>query len=63
MKNKFRFFSHKLVFYIKDHTKAVWAIISIGDATNGSNIILTGGADNLIIAWKNYTKFQTYEGK
>jgi hypothetical protein len=52
-----------LFLYIKGHSKAVWAIISIGDPINNSKIILTGGADNLIIAWKNYTKFQTYEGK
>jgi WD40 repeat protein len=45
------------------HSKAVWSIISIGDVTNDSNIILTGGADNLIIAWKNNAKIQTYEGE
>lgn len=45
------------------HSKAVWAIISIGDATNDSKIILTGGADNLIIAWKNSTQIQTYAGE
>ncbi len=49
--------------HVKGHSKAVWAIISMGDVTNNSKIILTGGADNLIIAWKHYTKFQTYEGK
>ncbi len=59
MKNSF-FFS---IFTIKGHSKAVWAIISIGDIKNNSNIILTGGADNLIIAWKNNTKIQTYEGE
>jgi hypothetical protein len=41
----------------------VWAIISIIDATNNSKIILTGGADNLIIAWKHYVKFETYAGE
>ena len=35
----------------------------MGDVTNNSKIILTGAADNLIIAWKNNTKFQSYEGK
>jgi WD40 repeat protein len=62
IKNKL-FFLKLLFLHIKGHSKAVWAIISIGDPTNNSKIILTGGADNLIIAWKNYTKFQTYEGK
>ena len=31
----------------------------MGDVTH----ILTGGADNLILAWKNQTKIQTYEGE
>jgi WD40 repeat protein len=56
MKNKF------LLFHLIGHSKAVWAIISIGDVTNNSKIILTGSADHSIIAWKNQTKFQTYEG-
>jgi hypothetical protein len=49
--------------HVKGHSKAVWTIISIGDATNNSKIILTGGADNLILAWKNQNKIQTYEGE
>jgi WD40 repeat protein len=49
--------------HVKGHSKAVWTIISIGDVTNNSNIILTGGADNVILAWKNQNKIQTYEGE
>jgi len=49
--------------HVTGHSKAVWTIISIGDVTNNSNIILTGGADNLILAWKNQNKIQTYEGE
>jgi len=49
--------------HVKGHSKAVWTIISIGDVTNNSKIILTGGADNLILAWKNQNKIQTYEGE
>ncbi|CAF1399682.1 unnamed protein product [Adineta steineri] len=47
---------------IKGHSKAVWAILSMNDVKNNFKIILTGGADNLIFAWKNETKIQTYEG-
>ncbi|CAF1237053.1 unnamed protein product [Rotaria sordida] len=47
---------------LRGHSKAVWTIISMGDVTNNSNIILTGAADNIIIGWKNDTQFQTYEG-
>jgi len=49
--------------YLTGHTKAVWSVVSIGDATNDSKIILTAGADHSIIAWKNYTQYQTFQGK
>lgn len=48
---------------IQGHTQAVWAVISIGDAEKNTNFVLTGGADNMIIAWKDNLKLQTYEGK
>ncbi|CAF2319820.1 unnamed protein product [Rotaria sp. Silwood2] len=54
--------SKRCIQTLSGHSKAVWTIISMGDVTNNSNIILTGAADNIIIGWKNYTKFQIYEG-
>jgi WD40 repeat protein len=49
--------------HIKGHSKAVWAIVSMGDVTNNSQIVLTGSADHLIFAWKNQNKVQSYTGK
>lgn len=45
------------------HTKAVWTIISMDDHRSGSKIIITGAADNLIMAWKDQRNIRTYEGK
>ena len=47
---------------IQGHTRAVWAIISLGNATENASIILTGAADNQIIAWHNQSAVRTYEG-
>lgn len=33
------------------------------DHRSGSKIILTGAADNLIMAWKDQRNIRTYEGK
>ena len=52
-----------LLLSIQGHTQAVWAVISIGDVEKNANFVLTGAADNLIIAWKDNIKLQTYEGK
>ncbi|CAF3244551.1 unnamed protein product [Rotaria socialis] len=52
----------KCIQTLKGHSKAIWAIISMGDVTQNSNIILTGAADNIIMGWKNQVKFQIYEG-
>ena len=49
--------------FVQGHTKAVWAAISIGDVGKNANFVLTGGADNVIIAWKDHLKLQTYEGE
>lgn len=54
--------TRKCIQTLRGHTKAVWAVVSIGDVTNDSKIILTGGADHSIIAWKNYTQYQTFQG-
>ena len=49
-------------FDVQGHTRAVWAIISLGNVTENAQIILTGAADNLIIAWQNQSAVRTYEG-
>jgi hypothetical protein len=35
----------------------------MGDGASDSRIIVTGAADNLIMAWKNQTVVQTYKGE
>jgi len=54
--------TQKCVQTLTGHTKAVWTIISMDDHRSGSKIILTGAADNLIMAWKDQRNIRTYEG-
>ena len=35
----------------------------MNDSADNSKIILTGGADNIILAWKNQTTTRTYQGR